>query len=83
MTHTSLKMAKGTITAINTKLISNKLAATCSKTVKNNLEASEELLSQVENEKTQRNEKKKLREQEKKEEEERVKATAEQEKVKD
>jgi hypothetical protein len=50
-THTSLKMAKGTCAAINTKLISNKLAATRSKTAKNNLKACGELLSQVENEK--------------------------------
>jgi hypothetical protein len=45
MTHTSLKKAKGTSAAINTKLISNKLAATRTKTAKNNLKASDELLS--------------------------------------
>jgi hypothetical protein len=50
-THTSLKMAKGTCAAINTKLISNKLATTRSKTAKNNLKACDELFSQVENEK--------------------------------
>ena len=47
----SLKMAKGTNTAINAKLISNKLAATRSKRVKNNLKASNNLLCHVENEK--------------------------------
>ncbi len=83
MTHTSLKMVKGTSTATNNKLISNKLAATHSKMVNNTLKASEELLSQVENEKTQQNENKKLRAQEKKEGKKRMKATAEQEKVKD
>ncbi len=40
-------------------------------------------MSQVENEKIQRNEKKKIRAQEKKEEEERAKAAAEREKLKD
>ena len=44
-------MAKGTSTTINIKLISNMLAATRSKMVKNNLKASDKLLSQVENEK--------------------------------
>jgi hypothetical protein len=44
-------MAKGTNTATYDKLISNKLAATRSKTVKNNLKASNDLLCLVENEK--------------------------------
>ena len=50
-THSSVKMAKRTNTAINAKLISNKLAATRSKRVKNNLKASNNLLCHVENEK--------------------------------
>ena len=82
-THSSVKMAKRTNTAINAKLISNKLAATRFKMVKNNLKASNNLLCQVENKTKYQNKKKKIRAQEKKEEEERVKATAKQEKVKE
>ena len=80
-THTSVKMVKGTNTEINAKLISNKLATTRSKTVENNLKASNNLLCQVENTKKIQNKKKKIMAQEKKEEEERVKATAEKEKT--
>ena len=80
-THTSVKMVKGTNTEINAKLISNKLATTRSKTVENNLKASNNLSCQVENTKKIQNKKKKIMAQEKKEEEERVKATAEKEKT--